>query len=156
MTVSFALLVVASAVAEMLVDVLVLRSRLVAVNVAVVAPAATVTLPGTVAAAGFDEDSENVAPPDGAGDDNATVPTEFAAPPFTYDGERVSDENDGAFTFVDAVFETPPPVAVSVMDVFADTGLVGTETVAVVAPTANARVAGEFRADGFESESATE
>jgi hypothetical protein len=64
------------------------------VNVAVVAPAATVTLDGTVAAAVLLLESATVAPPAGAGPLNATVPVE-GVPPMTLVGFSVSDERVG-------------------------------------------------------------
>lgn len=64
---------------------LVPTATVVAVNVAVVAPAATVTLPGTVAAAVLLLDSETTAPPAGAPLDNVTVPCDVA-PPVTLAG----------------------------------------------------------------------
>ena len=46
----------------------------VTVNVAEVAPCATVTLDGTPAALAFELDKETTAPPDAAADVNVTVP----------------------------------------------------------------------------------
>jgi hypothetical protein len=64
------------------------------VNVAVVAPAAAVTLDGTAAAAVLLLESATVAPPAGAGPLNVTVPVE-GVPPMTLVGFSVSDERVG-------------------------------------------------------------
>ncbi len=64
------------------------------VNVALVAPAATVTLDGTVAAAVLLLESATVAPPAGAGPLNVTAPVE-GVPPMTLVGFSVSDERVG-------------------------------------------------------------
>src|SRR5258708_12337903 len=64
------------------------------VNVAVVAPAATVTLGGTVAAAVLLLESATVAPPAGAARLSVTVPVE-EFPPVTLVGFSESDERVG-------------------------------------------------------------
>ena len=64
------------------------------VNVALVAPAATVTLDGTVAAAVLLLESVTVAPPAGAAPLNVTVPVE-EFPPVTLVGFSDSDERVG-------------------------------------------------------------
>ena len=63
-------------------------------NVALVAPAATVTLNGTIAAAVLLVESATVAPPAGAGPLNVTVPVE-GVPPMTLVGFSVSEETVG-------------------------------------------------------------
>src|SRR5260221_12759511 len=63
------------------------------VNVAVVAPAATVTLGGTVAAAVLLLESATVAPPAGAARLSVTVPVE-EFPPVTLVGFSESDERE--------------------------------------------------------------
>ncbi len=65
------------------------------VNVALVAPAATVTLDGTVAAAVLLLESPIVAPPTGAAPLSVTVPVEDCVPPTTLVGFSVSDERVG-------------------------------------------------------------
>lgn len=69
----------------------------VTVNVRLVAPAATVTLAGTVAAAVLLLESETALPPAGAAADNVTVPVDDA-PPFTLPGLSDSDDRVGALT----------------------------------------------------------
>lgn len=64
------------------------------VNVALVAPAATVTLDGTVAAEVLLLESVTVAPPAGAAPLNVTVPVE-EFPPVTLVGFSDSDETVG-------------------------------------------------------------
>ena len=83
------------------------------VNVALVAPAATVTLEGTVAAAVLLLESATVAPPAGAAPLNVTVPVEDCVPPITLVGLSVSEESVGAggaagVTTSEAVLVAPP------------------------------------------------
>src|SRR5258708_38710248 len=62
------------------------------VNVALVAPAATVTLDGTLAAVVLLLESATTAPPDGAAPLNVTVPVEDCVPPITLVGFSASVE----------------------------------------------------------------
>jgi len=62
----------------------------VTLNVTLVAPAATVTLAGTVAAVGLVFDRVTTAPPAGAGPFKVTVPVE-GVPPFTLVGFMVTE-----------------------------------------------------------------
>jgi len=62
------------------------------VNVALLAPAATVTLAGTVAAAVLSLESDTAAPPMGAGPLSVTVPVE-GDPPVTLIGFSATDES---------------------------------------------------------------
>src|SRR5260221_14271348 len=62
-------------------------------NVALVAPAAIVTLEGTLAAVRLLLESINCAPPDGAGPLNVTVPVE-EFPPLTLAGFSESEERE--------------------------------------------------------------
>jgi len=82
------------------------------VNVALVAPAATATLEGTLAAPLLLE-SATVAPPAGAAPLNVTVPVEDCVPPITLAGFSVSEERVGGggaagATAIEAVRVTPP------------------------------------------------
>ena len=81
-------------------------------NVALVAPAGTATLEGTLAAPLLLE-SATCAPPAGAGPLSVTVPVEDCAPPITLVGYSVSEESEGAageagVTVSEAVLVTPP------------------------------------------------
>ena len=67
----------------------------VIVNVALLAPAATVTLDGTVAADVLSLLSDTSAPPTGAGPLSVTVPVE-GLPPTTLDGFTPSELNPAA------------------------------------------------------------
>ena len=77
-------------------------------KVALVAPAGTVTLPATVAAAELLLDSVTCAPPPGAGPSSVTVPVELL-PPATVVGLSASEETrtSGGFTVRVAVRVTP-------------------------------------------------
>jgi hypothetical protein len=66
------------------------------VNVALVAPAATVTLDGVLAAVVLLLESVTTAPPDGAAPLSVTVPVEDCTPPTTLVGFTESEESVGA------------------------------------------------------------
>jgi len=91
--------------------------KVVIVKLAVVAPAATVTLAGTLAAPGWLLDKLTTVPPDGAGLDSVTVPVERLPPVtavgFTPNEERVADGGGGGvpsgLTVKFADWVTPPP-----------------------------------------------
>lgn len=80
----------------------VLTGLVVTVKVALVAPAATVTLPGTVATPVLLLEREMTAPPLGAGAPNVTVPVE-ALPPVTLDGLSVREVRVDGVTMSKAV-----------------------------------------------------
>ena len=81
--------------AEMLTGVEAVTALVVTVKFALLAPAATVTLAGTLAAA-LSLESDTCAPPEGAGPLSVTVPVEVCVPPVTLVGFSVSDESVGA------------------------------------------------------------
>jgi len=80
--------------AEILVEVDKRTIDVFTVNVALVAPAGTVTLEGTLAAPLLLE-SRTCAPPAGAGPLSVTVPVEDCVPPITLVGSRVSEDTVG-------------------------------------------------------------
>src|SRR5437016_2232860 len=85
-------------------------ARVVAVKLALPAPAGTVTLAGTAATPGLLLERETTAPPLGAGPLRVTVPVEDCVPPITLVGLSVSDERvtPGGVTVNDAVVLAPP------------------------------------------------
>ena len=85
------------------------KGLVVTVNVALVAPPATVTVDGTVADDGLPLDSDTTAPPPGAGPLSVTVPVE-ELPPTTLDGVTPNELNPTAagVTVRGAVLVTPP------------------------------------------------
>jgi len=124
--------------AEMVTGVDVATALVLTVNVALLAPAATITLVGTVAAALLPLERETVAPPAGAGPLNVTVPVE-GDPPVTLVGFSVSEERVGracGSTVSEAVLVTPAYDAEMVTGVDAVTALVLTVNVALLAPAA--------------------
>jgi hypothetical protein len=78
----------------------------VIVNAALVLPAGTVTVAGTLAADEFSL-SDTTTPPLGAGPFSATVPWEMI-PPTTLAGLTENEFNAGGVTVSVAVFVTPP------------------------------------------------
>ena len=86
---------------------------MLAVKLAVVAPAATVTLAGTRAAVVLLLESVTTAPPDGAALLNVTVPVEDCVPPVTLVGlsvnaDSVTGGGGAGFTVSAAVLVVPP------------------------------------------------
>jgi hypothetical protein len=83
------------------------------VNDTLVAPAATITLEGTLAAVVLLLESVTCAPPAGAGPLSVTVPVEDCAPPTTLVGfserdERVGGGGDEGVTVSEADLVAPP------------------------------------------------
>src|SRR3989442_11651563 len=78
----------------MVAEVDAVTALVVTVNVTLVAPTGTVTLPGTVAAV-LSLDSVTCAPPAGAGPSSVTVPVELL-PPITVVGLSASEERPAA------------------------------------------------------------
>ena len=78
----------------MVTDVEAVTLLVLTVNVALLTPAATVTLAGTVAAAVLSLESETTAPPLGAGPLRVTVPVE-GDPPVTLIGLSAIEESAG-------------------------------------------------------------
>ena len=107
---SEAVLVTLAYDAEMVAGVEAVTALLLTVNVTLVAPAATVTLAGTLAAP-LSLDSMTCAPPVGAGPLSVTVPVEVCVPPVTLVGFSVTDESVGeeawGTTVSDAVIFAP-------------------------------------------------
>ena len=81
-------------------------AEVVIVNVALVAPAVTVTLAGTCAADVLLLVRVTTAPPDGAGPVKVTVPVD-EVPPITELGLRLTEVSAAAVTVKVAVFVTP-------------------------------------------------
>jgi len=116
------------------------------VNVALVAPAATVTLAGTLAAVVLLLESVTVAPPAGAAPLSVTVPVE-EFPPVTLVGfseseERVGGGGGAAVTVSEADLLAPLNVAEIETVVDTATALVLTVNVALVAPAATVTLDG--------------
>src|SRR6266851_2584454 len=106
-TVSVAVCVPPPYDAEMVTEVEVTTGLVVTVNVALVAPAGTVTpLAGTLAAALL-LDRETRAPPLGAGPFRVTVPVGEEIPPVTLAGLRLREEGTGGTTVSVAVCVPP-------------------------------------------------
>src|SRR5215216_2637788 len=127
----------------------------VTVKVALVAPATTDTLVGTVATAVLLLESATTTPPDGAAPVNTTVPCE-EPPPVTVVGLRASDERvtaDGGGatgeTVSVAVLVTPPNDPEMVTEVDVATEAVVTVKAALVAPAATVTLAGTAATDGL-------
>jgi len=101
-----------AAVAIIATDVSCPTGDVVATNVAEFAPAATVTLAGTLTAA-FPDVNDTTKPPAGAGLVNNSVPVAVAPPP-TDDGVNVISAGAASFAVTDVVTLAPFSVAVTV------------------------------------------
>jgi hypothetical protein len=112
-----------------------LTALVVTVKFALVAPAGTVTLEGTVVAVEF-SDSEITAPPLGAAALKVIVPVE-AFPPTTLAGLTATDDRDGpvgACCTVTAVERNPASICALIVTVVVCVGNVVMGNVALVAP----------------------
>src|SRR5512132_3042242 len=112
-------------------------------NVFVVAPAATVTVPCTVAA-GLLLASVTIAPPTGAALPSVTLPV-LPTPPVTAAGVTVTPTN-GGFSVSVTILDAPTHVAVMLACVGTVTALVVTANVFVVAPAATVTESGTVAA----------
>ncbi len=147
-TVSVAFLVTPPAAPEMVTVEVAVTVLVVTVNDAVVAPAGTVTLAGTVATEVLLLLSVTAVPPDGAGALSVTVPVE-ELPPFTLVGLRASEEiatPAAGVTVSVAVWVTEPNVAEIVTATVAETFFVVTVNEAVAAPAETVTLAGTVAA----------
>ncbi len=122
-----------------------LTAAVVIANVALVLPAAIVTLAGTVAAVVLLLDSVTTAPPAGAALVNVTVPC-GVAPPVTLVGLTETAESDagggGGATVKTALLVAPPNEPEIVTGVDEATGCVVTVNVLLVLPAATVTLAG--------------
>src|SRR5262249_30243636 len=126
-----------------------------AVNVAVVAPAATTTESGTVATAVFPLVSDTLAPPVGAAPFRVTVPVD-GVPPETLAGVSGSDDSTAALTLSVAVFGTELSVAGMAGGVLGARGRLVRVTRGGGAPAGTVTVPGTVAAAVFELPSCTE
>lgn len=124
----------------MVAPVIAATAEVVTLNVALFAPAATVTLAGEAALDTL-EVRLTTAPPDGAGPVRVTVPVD-GEPPTTDVGARVSEVSVAAVILSEAFAEELPRVAVRVAEVVVATADVVTVNVAVVVPEATVTVEG--------------
>src|SRR6266550_6007268 len=118
------------------------------VKFALLLPAGTVTLEGTLAAPLLLE-SVTCAPPAGAGPLNVTVPVEDCRPPTTLVGFNVSEETvgrGGGVTVSEADVLTPPYVAEMVTGVDAATALVLIVKFALLLPAGTVTLEGTLAA----------
>jgi hypothetical protein len=150
-TVSVAVFVAPVVTAEIVTLVCDTTFCVAAVKVAVVAPAATVTLAGTDATAVLELVSDTTAPPGDAAAASVTVPVE-ELPPATVDGLNVTVETAGigGLTVSEAVFATleyNPEIVTAVDDA---TDRVGTVTWVDVAAAGTVAVATTVAADVLE------
>lgn len=133
--------------AVMSAEVLALAVDVVTVNVAVLAPSATVTLAGTVATDVLLLESVTTTPPAVAGAVNVTVPVE-EEPPTTERGLRLRLERVGLleFTVSVAVLDTPPAVAVMTEELLPAVVPAWIANVALVSPPATVTLPGTVAA----------
>jgi hypothetical protein len=116
------------------------------VKVALVRPAPTVTLAGTVATKVWLLESVTVIPPAGAAPFRVTVPVDVL-PPVTIAGFRLIDDRDGA-VIVRFAFWFPPLYEAEIWTLAdPETGTVPIANVALVAPAATVTFAGTEASD---------
>jgi len=137
-------------VAEIVADVEMRTPDVLTVKVALLAPAGTVTLDGTLAAPLVLE-SATIAPPAGAGPLSVTVPVEDCKPPITLEGlsdseARVGGGGGAGVTVSGADLVAPLKDAEMVTAVDEATALVLTVKVALVAPAATVTLEGTLAA----------
>jgi len=140
-TINAPVIVVVPTVAPMLAVTVDWIPDVVAVNVAVLAPAAMLTDPGTWAAAVLLEVSVTVTPPLGAAPDRVTVPVEDA-PPRTVPGDMTTDRGTGGIIGSSHFSDTPQAVAVKLVVTLLVTGVAVMAKVPDVAPDGTVTVAG--------------
>ena len=126
-------------------DVVAATAFVETVNVALVAPADTVTLAGTLVE-GSELDSVTAIPPLGAALLSVTVPV-AEVPPATEVGLTVKEASPAAETVTVAVALAPLAVAVSVAVVVVATGVVVTVKLADVEPARTVTLAGTLAHD---------
>ena len=125
----------------MLTDVLVVTTLVFTVKEALVRPAATVTLLGTVATEVLLLESITFTPPVGAAPFRVTVPIDVL-PPFTVVGFRLIAESDGGVIVRFAFWVAPLNEPEILTEADPETGAVVTAKVALVAPAATVTFAG--------------
>lgn len=141
----------------MVTDVEMDTALVLTLNVALVLPAATVTLAGTVAAAVLLLDSDTTAPPAGAPLVSVMVPCD-GLPPATLTGLRLTADSVGdgaAAVMLSAANRIVSPVRADSWTVVSATGNVVTVKLAPVAPAVTVTLAGTLAAPGRLLESAT-
>ena len=142
--------------AVMSAEVLAVTGLVAAVNVAVMAPSATVTLAGTVATDVSPLESVTTIPPAVAGAVNVTVPVE-GEPPSTERGLRLRLESVGLFELTVSVadLEAPPALAVMTEELLPAVVPAWIAKVTLVPPPATVTLSGTVAAATLPLESAT-
>jgi hypothetical protein len=110
-------------------------------KLALVDPAAMVTLEGTTATKMLLLERATKAPPLGAGPLSVTVPVD-AFPPVTLEGLNVNEVSTGGSIVSEADWVTPPKTPEMVTDVAVATALVRTVKMALVAPAGTVTLEG--------------
>jgi hypothetical protein len=149
LTSSVVVFVVLPWVAEIVAEVVLDTAVVVTLNVAEVAPAATVTLAGTEALALFEE-RLTTKPPEGAALNRVTVPVD-EVPPTTEFGDTDTPLRPAGLTDKDAVLTVLPCVAEIVTLVEVETEVVATVKVADVAPATTVTLDGTLAVELLEA-----